>query len=288
MPFADLTFRFDDGTSTEQGAERARLIRDEFEVDLGTLAPFGVGPGVVSFGWWRGRDLVANACLAPQRLFAAGREIGGFALQWVTVRPDLRGQGLFHDLMGRALDHAAERTRVVTLTTESPELYDRFGFRAVAETSFAGPLTPSGGPAHHRRLDLGRAEDAALIVDRLARRAPVSLAAGDLLAPAFFLLKALESPEIELHHLADLDAVVAIEREEVGTLTLLDVVAAEIPPLAAIAAALGGGERRAHVLFTPDRLGWTASEGVAEGGGLMVRGAWPLGRRPFMLSTMRV
>ena len=288
MPSADLTFRFDDAPTPASAEARARLIRDEFEVDLATLSRFGVDPGVVSFGWWRGSDLVAHAALAPQRLFAEGREIAAFALQWVTVRPDLRGRGLFRDLMGRALDHALARAEVVTLTTESPDLYERFGFSPIAETSFAGPLAPGRGRANHRRLDLGRAEDAALLVGQLARRAPVSRAAGDAVAPAFFLLKALESPEIELHHLPDLDAVVAIEREEPGRLTLLDVVAAEIPPLAAIAAALGGDERWARVLFTPDRLGWTAHDAVAEDGGLMARGAWPLEGRPFMLSTMRV
>lgn len=288
MPFTDLAFRFDDAPTPARAQARARLIRDEFEIDLAALARFGVDLGVVSFGWWRGGDLVAHAALAPQRLFAEGREIAAFALQWVTVRPDLRGLGLFRDLMGRALAHARARAEVVTLTTESPELYERFGFRPVAETSFAGPLAPGGGPANHRRLDLGRAEDAALVVERLIRRVPVSLAAGDAVAPAFFLLKALESPEIELHHLADFDAVVAIEREEAGTLTLLDVVAAEIPPLAAIAAALGGGERRARVLFTPDRLDWTPREAIVEDGGLMARGMWPLEGRPFQLSTMRV
>ncbi|TBW36609.1 GNAT family N-acetyltransferase [Siculibacillus lacustris] len=288
MSPGELDYRFDTAAAPEGRAELARLIRDVFDLDVTPLDRFGHDPSLVSFGWWRGPDLVANVDLVQQTLWLDGDRVEALGVQSVAVRPAWRGRGLFRDLMDRALAHAAARVAVVTLTTETPALYTPFGFREIVESWFGGPLVPGGARPHHRRLSLEDTADVALIRAMFARRTPVSRVAAVTDHPALFFLKALESPEIALVHLAELDAVVAVEDREPDVLTLWDVVAPTIPRLTAIAAALGGRANRARVLVTPDRLGWEPAEIVAEDAGLMVRGAFPPEGRPFMLSAMRI
>lgn len=284
----DLAFRCLPADGAEARTELARLVFDVFDLDLGPLDRFGHDPGGVSFGWWRGETLVAHVGLFRQVLWLAGERVEGIGVQSVAVRPEWRGRGLFRDLMERALAHADARVGLVTLATETPELYERFGFRPLEEASFAGPLEPGGARANRRRLSLDADGDVALVRDLFARRTPVSLVCGSCDHPSMFFLKALENPDIVLEHLPDLDAVVAIETCEPGRLCLLDVVAPVIPPLAAIAAALGGEARQARVWFAPDRLGWRPATIVPEDEGTMVRGRFAAEGQPFMLPTMRV
>lgn len=285
----DLEFHFDYAATPRGRAELARLIRDEFEIDVASLDRLGHDPSIVAFGWWSGGELVANLGLFAETLWLDGRRTDAFGVQSVTVRPEWRGRGLFRDLMIRALAWADARVAHLLLYTETPDLYRRFGFRDLVETRFAGPLRPGAASASARRLSLGDDADVALIRSLFARRAPVS----DLCAvcdhPALFFLKAIESPEIALVHLPDLDAVVAIEEAATPEeLVLLDVVAPMIPPLAAIAAALGAPIERAEVHVTPDRLAWHPAETTPEETGAMLRGPWPLAGHPIALSPMRI
>lgn len=288
MSPSDLVFRLDTAASADGRAERARLIRDEFDLDITPLDRFGHDPSALFFGWWRGDALIANLCLYRETLWLAGAKVEACGLQWIVVRPEWRGRGLFRDLMRRALDHADAQSSLVLLATETPALYTPFGFEGLAESSFKGRLTPGGAAANHRRLDLDVDADVALLRDLFALRTPVSMVCTTCDDPALFFLKAVESPDIALIHLPDLDAVVAVEDHRPGILTLLDVVAPEIPPLGLIAAALGSRAQRAHVFFTPDRLAWTPTRIVPEYGGTMVRGSFPAFDCPIMLSAMRV
>lgn len=288
MPHTGLAFRIDPATAPHGRAERTRLIRDLFDLDVAPLDRFGHDPSAVSFGWWHGDDLVANLGLARQPLHLDGVPSVAVVVQWVAVREAWRGRGLFRDLMARAIAHADARDERMTLGTETPELYTRFGFRPIVEAAFAGPLAPAGRPTNHRRLSLADDGDVALIRAVFARRTPVSRLCAVCEHPALFFLKALAEPEIVLEWLPDLDAVVAIEPGPEEELILLDVVAPVIPPLAAIAAALGGRARRARVRVTPDRLDWTPTEIVPMDEGLMVRGPWLSPDRPAALSPMRL
>lgn len=291
MGEADLVFRLDAPAPPERRAAIDRLILDEFEIDLGALDRFGRSgrdPGFVSLGRWAGAEIVAHVGLQPMVLRRAGTAIAAFGLGFATVRPDRRGRGLFRDLMERALAFADARVGLVLLETEDPDLYRGFGFTEVVEHSFAGRLAVAAGPAEARRLSLDAAGDVAILAGLLARRTPVSLAGGLDEHPMRFFLKALESPEIALTHLAGLDAVVATETGATGELVVVDVVAPAIPPLSEIARALGGGFERARVFVTPDRLGWVPETSRIEATGLMARGSLPADPTPFGLSPMHL
>lgn len=266
----------------------ARLIDDVFSVDVTPLNRLGHDPSVVPFGWWHGEDLVANVSLYQRRLWLSGTPTAAFGVQSVAVRPAWRGKGLFRDLMERALAYADERAGLIILSTGTPDLYAPFGFRPLGETVSTGWQMPLPGRTNSRRLSLDDDADTALLRDLFARRMPVSLAASACDHPALFMLRTVASPDIALFHLPDLDAVVAIGNADRQPLTLLDIVAADVPSLEAIVSALGhdGGEVR--VMLTTDRLAWTPRETETISNGHMVRGAFPPEDSAFMLTDMTI
>lgn len=265
-----------------------RLVANIFDVDVTPLDRLGHDPSVVSFGWWREGELVANVSLYRQSLVLMGERVDAFGVQSVATRPAWRRRGLFRDLMTRALAHADARCPLVLLTTGTPALYRPLGFRTIVETAFAGPFEPHGCPPSFRRLSLASDADLALVLDLFRRRTPVSDICAATDHPALFLLKAATQETIALVHLPSLDAVVAVETPEPDVLVLRDVVAPAIPPLAAIAAALGGSATRARLTLTPDKLGWTPTETTQATSGWMARGPYAPEGQPIMLTTMHI
>lgn len=283
-----LTFRSDYARSSAGLAELARLIHDVFELDVTPLDRLGHDPSVIAFGYWNGDDLVANVSLFVRRLWLQGDEVKAFGVQSVAVRPEWRGKGLFRDLMQRAIAFADERVELITLGTATPELYRSFGFRQITETAFSARLPQTPTRPGFRLLSLERDADVACLRDLFSRRTPVSLLASACDHPALFMLKAIETPEIELLHLAELDAIVAVEGRKDGRLLLLDIVASAIPPLSAITTALGYSGERIDVHLTPDRLSWAPEDQTDIDNGNMVRGPFAPEGKAYMFSTMMI
>ena len=283
-----LDFRWDYARFPEGRSQLTRLVDDVFQLDLSPLDRLGHDPSVVAFGWWLDTELVANVSLYQRRLWLCGEEVVAFGIQSVAVRPEWRGKGLFRDLMARALAHADAETDLVLLATETPSLYRPFGFRQLEETSFGG-ATPRGRTRSNvRRLSLDDDGDVAWLRDLFARRTPPSLLASVCDHPASFMLRVIETPEIELLHLADLDAVVAVTGRQGPSMALLDIVAPTIPSLAEIVSALGYAGKRIEVHLTPDRLSWEPTTRPPVDNGIMVRGPFAPEGRAFMLSDMQI
>jgi predicted N-acetyltransferase YhbS len=280
------TRRFDSALSPALAA----LIEDVFGIDVTPLDRLGGhDPSIVRFSWFDADRMVANVSLFDKRLVLDGRPVEAFAVQSVAVRPDYRGRGLFRDCMTRALAYADARRPLVLLATGTPELYRRFGFVDVPETSFRGRAAPDPAcRALSRPLSLSEPADVAIIRDAYARRAPVSLVAGQYGMVELALLKVALEPELSFHHLPDLDAVVALEEADGPELRLMDIAAPAIPPLADIVAALGRPAGPVHVHVTPDRLAWAPAEVVPEDEGTMVRGDFPLHGRDFIFAPMEI
>lgn len=140
----------------------------------------------------------------------------------------------------------------------------------------------------YRLLSLDQDTDVAFLWDIFFRRNPTPLVASTCDHPALFMLKAIETPEIELLHLSDLDAVVAVKGRNGPSMTLLDIVAPSIPSLEEIVSALGYAGVRINVHLTPDRLSWAPQEQTPVDNGYMVRGFFAPKGRAFMLSDMRI
>jgi GNAT superfamily N-acetyltransferase len=187
-----------------------------------------------------------------------------------------RGRGLASRLLEEALTFVHARYTTALLTASEPALYERYGFRVVAEHCFTGPLDPVEAAAPARVLDRNAAADRALL-DRLLRdRAPVSHRLGVTRERDLFLFKTARAP---LLYAADLDAVFLVHAKG-RTLIVEDVVAARVPPLADIAARTVADVDRVEVRFCPDLVGGGLVPAPWVPGGdelLMVRGPFAPG-----------
>ncbi len=268
--------------------ELTRLLIDIFGLDILPLNRLGHDPSVTAFGWWCDDKLVANVSLYERKLWLAGEEVKAFGVQSVAVRPEWRGKGLFGDLMERAINYADARAALMTLETGTPSLYTPFGFRPSIDTAFSAKIVQRQQSGWYRTMSLDEDSDLAFLKDMFSRRTPTSFVASACDHPALFLLKAFYTPEIELLHLPELDAIVAINGRDEPVMTPHDIIAPSIPPLEEIISALGYTGERINVNLTPDRLAWIPEEQNAVDNGHMVRGLFPPEGTAFMLSDMYI
>ncbi|AWD23690.1 GNAT family N-acetyltransferase [Fuscovulum blasticum] len=266
-----------------------RFIRDIFSVDASPLLSIGHDPETVTFGWWHGSELAANISIFPRRLCLQGTEIQALGIQSVGVRPDFRGKGLFTDLIQKVVAHADNRSCPIVFTTDKPDIFVPWGFRPVPSSAFVVSVQPSLHAPRYRRLAMDQAKDIDLIKTCFATRAPTSLVASTRDHASAFFMAALANPGIEVLHLTDLDAIIAVRGREGKAMILLDVIAASIPQVQDIAAALAYAGSRVILHLTPDLL--APEYDVLPNPyptPLMVRGSFAPEGLPIMLSRMRV
>lgn len=287
-----LTFRQDHYGDAAGRAAMACLLRDIFDFDISPLDRFGgLDPSSLPTAYFDGSGrCVANLSAFSMPMMIDGAPIRAAGWQSGAVRPEYRGRGLFADLIRATLARCDEAGfEAILLLTDKPGLYAPHGFVTLPQYRFIGPapeLDP--GVPMGSILDLRDASDLALVRRVLAGRSPVSQRFAVMDQALMFLLNAWLADEIKLTHLDSHDAVIAWSQEEDGHLDLLDVVAAEIPPLRAIIAGLGLPVSQVTTHFAPDRLGCTL-EPVQEAGDMvmMARGlADRLPGAPFRLSPM--
>ncbi len=265
------------------------LLQDTFGIDVGQLGRLG-GPDPTSraFGYFdeAGR-CVANFSLFSMPLIIGGQSVRGVGYQSGAVRPEWRGRGLYRDLMQRAFTEAkADGCELELLLTDKPALYEAYGFRSVTEYDFKGQApAPDRSVNAGRLLDLDSADDVAIVGRVLKRRSPVSQAFAVAVQREMFLINAVFDPEIRLSYNPSLDLVVAWQEDDTGV-SILDLVADEMPSLPQVLAVMGVAASEITVCFPPDRLDW-AGEPVERQtyAGLMVRGDMPLPAR-LSLSPM--
>ena len=192
--------------------------------------------------------------------FALARPLRIAAVHGVCVHPEHRGRGHCREAMEAALAHIDESGFETTiLWTEKVDLYRRFGFETRAESVFEG-FTPTPEPSRCARLSLDSAEHIHLLRDTLRSRRPVS----EIVAAAddgwHFLIDLglwTRVEELLVLHMPDHDAILIGDLED-DTFLLYDLVARELPSLAAITGGVGEATgtpiRRIRAFFTPDAL----------------------------------
>ncbi len=268
------------------------LLLDVFGVDISPLDRLGGHDrsNMPSAFFDAGGRCVANFSAFAMPVIIGGRKVNAAAWQSGAVREEFRGRGLFRELIRITLERCeAAGFEAIILYTDKPGLYEPYGFRTFREQSFAGPVPASGGRASAtRRLSVESPEDLALLRAALSARSPVSRRVAVCDQALMFLLNAWLVDDVTLTWLEEARAVIAWRIGEAGDFELLDIAAAEIPPLADIAASLGVTAPRAIAHFPPDRLDWPG-EAMAPQGDLvfMMRaapGLWP--QEPFRLSPM--
>ncbi|TPW29763.1 GNAT family N-acetyltransferase [Martelella alba] len=285
---AALQFRSDYAHTDEGRKGLKALIGDIFAVDITPLDRLGHDPSVIAFGWWQGDRLVANVSLYARQLWLKGECVQAFGVQSVAVRPEWRGRGLFRSLMQHALAYADRHAELMILTTGTPDLYRPFGFHSLKEHRFHAKAAIPSRPPCNRQLSLADPADVTLVQSLFARRSPTSAIAAATDHPALFMLKAWLTPEIAVMHLPEHDAVVAVDGLDQDTLMLLDVVAAKIPTLDAIVAALGFARQSVDIRLTPDIICPSAKRGETVENGHMLRGLFPLQQDAIIFTQMHI
>ena len=269
----------------------AALLDDTFGIDVTILDRLGgPDPTGLPFAWFD----VSGTCIANISVFSMPLVINGnftraAGLQSGAVRPEYRGRGLFRSVMEAALDYCdSEGFEAVTLLTDKPALYERYGFRALAQHRFAGPAPAGGRAGATRQLDMANDADVTLLRRLLNGRRPVSDRFAPLRQVEMFLFNAALMPDLRLDLMEEDGAVIAWQQGADGTFELFDVAGAQIPALTDILAGLRITPSKIRVHFAPDHLDWTG-EAIADDGDmvLMLRGAEGLRpEHPFALPPM--
>lgn len=266
-----------------------RFIQDTFSTDVSPLLHIGHDPGTVTFGWWQGEELVANISLFPRLLCVQGLETAAFGIQSVGVRPAHRGKGLFSDLIQKALAHADAILCPIVFTTDKPDLFRPYGFQWVPEHAFRARVRSALELPRCRPLALHHAADIELIKACFAKRAATSLVASTRDHPSAFFLKAMGNTGIEVLHVPELEAIVALQGRSSTEMAVLEVIAASIPSVQDIVSAVGYSGTQVILHLTPDQLA-LESDAIPSPyrTPLLARKMHVQQEVPIMLSRMRV
>ena len=193
--------------------------------------------------------VVSHAGVLEYDLWIEGERVSVAGLHAVCTLPDHRGRGHARSVLNRALAYVDSKGLPAVLATDKPGVYEPHGFRVVPERRFAVGAT---GP---QRFATTSVEDPATVERYHGSRTPISNRLGTL-APCwmFGICEVLETGGLEqIHHSEALDALLVYDRGEDGTITVLDVVATEIPSLDALLDALPEA-RNVVLAFHPDRV----------------------------------
>ncbi|MBX5135169.1 GNAT family N-acetyltransferase [Rhizobium lentis] len=287
-----LTFRQDYFGDPAGWAALVRLLQHIFGIDIGPLQHLG-GPDPTSmpFGWFDATGkLAANISAFALPFVINGRVVHAAGLQSGAVRPQWRGCGLYRDLTVKALDWCEQQGfEAVILYTDKPSLYEPYGFRSIPLHRYEGAApAPSTPTAPALPLSPANADDLALLQALLKTRSPISTTLSVTTNAAMFLINTQIDPEIRVSFLEDQQAVIAWKMDAAGRFSLLDVVASEIPSLAAILGGLDIASAAIDVFFRPEKLDWVGTPQPLESTTtLMLRGLGDVTPHfPAMLSPL--
>ncbi len=277
------------------------LLKDIFDIDVTPLEGLGGPDPTCSPTGFFNQDgcCIANLSAFSMPLMMEGRIVHAAGWQSGAVRPAWRDRGLFRQLMDITFDRCrAAGYEAMVLTTRHPGLYEPYGFKTLPQARFFCP-TPSRPVSARvasttypraRQLDIRDASDLALLRKALADRTPVSKNFAVLDQSHMFLLNAWLSPSVSLHWLEHANCIVATDVSSPDRLSLLDVIASEMPTLSRLQAALAPTAVEVEVHFPPDLLsidGGFATTAADDGLALMMwhrDGMFPTG--PVRLSPM--
>jgi GNAT superfamily N-acetyltransferase len=229
------------------------------------------------FARFEGGEALAHVGVITIPMVHDGTPVKVAGIHAVGCHPGHRGRGHIRALLDEALTSLDVPT--AQLTTHSPRVFEGAGFRSVSQTASVVRLPAARMPV--RKLSVSDAADVALVHRLCSTRTPLSHRLG-VTEPGWLLIidEVLEQWGFErLHYSAELDALLAFGVSDQAKLELLDVVAAELPPLERILACLPAGHETARVLFALDRFEADAirTEPAWPDFFVMVRGPYPEG-----------
>jgi predicted N-acetyltransferase YhbS len=218
----------------------------------------------------------------PYVIHGERKQLGG--VHAVCTLEAERRQGHFRGLMEEMLAYCEGRYRTLELSTEHPEYYEPFGFRTIPEHRFVKSVDASGsepGKQGFRPFDIASESDLALLDRLLDQRTQVSNIVGFVRERDIFKF----SQGVEgLHYCEALDCLAVFDLSG-SRLSLLDVVAVELPSLEALLAQIPGSIHAVEFYFSPERFTEDARPEVYryDTDYFMVRGPFAAEKERFMV-----
>ena len=276
--------------------------------------------GVLGLDWGKtstpfvrieGGQIVSHVGVLALPLIIDGKEVSAAGIHAVCTHPDYRKRGYYRAVMSEAVEWWEQHFETAVLFTDSPGLYEPFGFRVVPESYFVvsevasgpsrTPIADSEGYLRHteaitpnrrngmghpqqrglRRLDWSCRDDVALLRRLVRERQPVSNRLGVASEEAVFAFNAVNMP---MWYAEELDTIICFKQEG-QTVRIFDVVASKLPTWAELAEYLPAGTDRVEIYFCPDGLGLESSAGPCAVSGddvIMVRGPFVPDSQPKM------
>ena len=195
---------------------------------------------------------VASLAVTPMDLRLMGRELHLVQLGAVTSRSDVRGKGLIHFLMARAMADWKDKCGGFYLyaTQETQGFFGRFGFEKLREVRHTMTVASDGRRHLRRRLIPELSQDKSLILSHYQRGNPFALLTWEHNPGLLFFY--LGGPLREhIYYLNDFDAVVVAEFEG-STMLCHEVLGGGGHTLAELLGAFAGPEIEKVILgFTP-------------------------------------
>jgi ribosomal protein S18 acetylase RimI-like enzyme len=199
--------------------------------------------------------VVSSVCVYSLKMVVDGSACRAAQISGVGTLPEYRRQGLNRRLTEIALERVASDHDFVFLFSDPDAIpfYRRCGFQPVEESLPYVEVDPRVAKPGMRLLDLENPAHRSQVERMAAARTPVSETLG-VLSPELFMFHALYQFSGRLHHLPDLDVVVAFRRD--GTkLTVYDIVGPRLPRFNELYAYMASpGTTEIDFYFVPDKL----------------------------------
>lgn len=216
----------------------------------------------------------------PLWLMGQAFTVGG--IHAVCTHPEFRRRGYFRNCITAALNYCASRYDTLLLTTDQPELYIPFGFRAIAEHAFITHCATSSQLNGFRVLNLQSPADQQILYRLLIERESVSNIFGVVHEQAVFYFNEGSRP---LYYAEDLDLIIVMDIKDTR-LKLFDIVWRQPCRLADILKRIPQPINEVVFYFSPDRLDIEAQPSphvLDSDSRLMVRGPFAVEGQAFML-----
>lgn len=241
------------------------------------------------FALFEGDRCIAHVGLLVHPMVLGGQRVEIAGIHAVCTTADRRMRGHARRLLAAALAHADRSHTLAKLCTDDPPVYEGQGFRVTPTWQFHATAEARDGVTTRALKPLDHAPDRTLLAELLAAPALPSHQCATADGGWLVTIDAALSRRIHtaFRLVAVHDALVVSDRQDDGSVLIVDVIAPELPPAEVVLGAVADLGDRFVWGFSPDRFDPDATpvRTPEDHGHFMVRGAWPL-TAPFGIGPL--
>ncbi|MBS0288592.1 MAG: GNAT family N-acetyltransferase [Proteobacteria bacterium] len=143
------------------------------------------------------QEIIAHLGLLPFSFIIQGKSFQAAAMHGICTKKEFRKKGYFKELMTQALKFTQEKYDFSFLFTDQPYLYEKFGFRVLAEYDFVYHFSSkeqTGKKSKIREISLANPDDLRLMHSLCFNRIPISNCFGIIKETTVTTLNVLHLP----------------------------------------------------------------------------------------------